>query len=514
MQAAAPLMSTFIIYLIGISTSIFSFRKFKSSIKSSKYVIASIFLGLSFLSFSFLILRDNKTAIANSLFGLDETYPIDSNAPIGEAKGLFPGRVVWVHDTRATNENYNPASAGSNWWNSNTNTNEDIVRDMLETGIKKYAAEEDIVQAWTAIFTSFNESHGNGSTAYTPGEKIAIKINLTNQCCVSASRMDATPQLVKAILYELVVNVGVAEKDIILGDPYREFRQEYKTLVKAFYPDVKYVDGKGGDGIYQTSPSTGEVLVFSDKKNKSTLPSQYLIAKYLINIPCLKTHNEGGITLIAKNHQGSYLAKGESPQDQYAIAMHYSLPKNSPGTRKYRHTVDYMSHEDTGGKGLIYIIDGIWGGENWEGQIKKFVSDPFNGDYPNSIFVGQDPVAMESVGFDILFEEYVEDNNKKPYPIEMKDEIADYLKQCASSDYWPDGITYDPEGDGTPIGSQGVFEHWDNAVDRQYSRNLGTGDGIELVYVTPEDWVGVKNVAIESILNVGPNPFSSYTSIL
>lgn len=92
----------------------------------------------------------------------------------------------------------------------------------------------------------------------------------------------------------------------------------------------------------------------------------------------------------------------------------------------------------------------------------------------------------------------------------MKDEIADYLKQCASSDYWPDGIIYDPEGDGSPIGSQGVFEHWDNAVDRQYSRNLGIGDGIELVYVTPEDWVGVNNVAIENILNIGPNPFSDY----
>lgn len=41
---------------------------------------------------------------------------------------------------------------------------------------------------------------------------------------------------------------------------------------------------------------------------------------------------------------------------------------------------------------------------------------------------------------------------------------------------------YDPEGDGTPLKSLGVAEHWNNATDRQYSRNLGKEEGIELVY--------------------------------
>jgi hypothetical protein len=40
----------------------------------------------------------------------------------------------------------------------------------------------------------------------------------------------------------------------------------------------------------------------------------------------------------------------------------------------------------------------------------------------------------------------------------------------------------------------GVHEHWNNPQDKQYSRNLGTGDGIELIKVkgtrpetSPED---------------------------
>lgn len=36
---------------------------------------------------------------------------------------------------------------------------------------------------------------------------------------------------------------------------------------------------------------------------------------------------------------------------------------------------------------------------------------------------------------------------------------------------------------GVPTGSLGVFEHWNNANDRQYSRNLGRNAGIELYEV-------------------------------
>ena len=36
-------------------------------------------------------------------------------------------------------------------------------------------------------------------------------------------------------------------------------------------------------------------------------------------------------------------------------------------------------------------------------------------------------------------------------------------------------------GGSKPLASLGVHEHWNNPADRQYSRNLGTGDGIELI---------------------------------
>jgi hypothetical protein len=418
-----------------------------------------------------------------------------------------------VHDPAATNENYVPKNGSTDFWYMDKNADEAVIRDMLVLSLMNYAGTEEISDAWDSIFTAFNAAHGKGAVGYTPGEKIAFKINLTNQSASNFERprrMDATPQLLNAILDQLVNVVGVSEFDITLGDPYREFRKEYRDLVMSKFPGVYFVDGRGANGVSQTVPSSEAVLVFSDKDIESTLPQQYLDASYVINMPCLKTHNEGGITLIAKNHQGSFLEQGDEPEGQYAIKMHYSLPKNSSGSRRYRHTVDYMGHQETGGKALIYIIDGIWGGESWEGWIKKFKSAPFLDDYPSSIFVGQDPVALESVCFDILFQEYASDPAKINYPNQLKVEIADHLSQCASSDYWPAGIQYDPEGDGTPIGSLGVFEHWNNPADRKYSRNLGTGNGIELVYHRPSQ-TNVPVFPAEETVTATPNPFTDQT---
>ncbi len=511
MRAAAPFMSAFIIYLLSFGTTVFTFKKFKQNFAKSKYLSGSVFLVVAILSFSIYLFQDSKESIARTFIGLDDTFPVPSNEPVGEAKGLFPGRVVWVYDQDATNEEYDPGSAGNDWWYSHNNVDQDVVEQMLSTAVMQYAGNDDISKAWEAIFKSFNSSHGRGENGYTAGEKIAVKINLTNQCCSSSERMDATPQLLNALLHELTVNAGVQESDITLGDPYRDFRAEYVNIVMSEFPDVNYVDGKGGNGVIQTIPSENEVLVFSDKEIKSTLPQCYLDASYLINMPCLKTHNAGGITIIAKNHMGSFLEKGSDPRSQYAQAMHYSLPGITTGQKKYRHLVDFMGHEQTGGKGLLYIVDGIWAGEDWSGWIKKFKSEPFNNDYPNSILIGQDPVALESVCFDILFEECLSDETKETYPISFKNEVADYLLQCASADYWPDNISYDPEDDSSLLESLGVFEHWNNASDKKYSRNLGIGDGIELIYIDLAE-LAINTVGAEQVNLAAPNPFSSYTT--
>ena len=61
--------------------------------------------------------------------------------------------------------------------------------------------------------------------------------------------------------------------------------------------------------------------------------------------------------------------------------------------------------------------------------------------------------------------------------------VDDYLHQAADSANWPKGIIYDPDNSGKPISSLGVHEHWNNPVNKQYSRNLGKSYGIELISI-------------------------------
>jgi hypothetical protein len=58
-----------------------------------------------------------------------------------------------------------------------------------------------------------------------------------------------------------------------------------------------------------------------------------------------------------------------------------------------------------------------------------------------------------------------------------------YPHEAALADQPPSGTVYQP--DGVRLGSLGVHEHWNNATDKKYSRNLDPkAKGIELVAIT------------------------------
>jgi hypothetical protein len=93
------------------------------------------------------------------------------------------------------------------------------------------------------------------------------------------------------------------------------------------------------------------------------------------------------------------------------------------------------------------------------------------------------------------------------------DGVDDYLHQAADSTNWPQDIIYKPSG--TLISSLGVHEHWNNHTDMQYSRNLGTGNGIELIK-TQITSVKDNNPGIAGDFKLYqnyPNPFNPSTSI-
>jgi hypothetical protein len=152
------------------------------------------------------------------------------------------------------------------------------------------------------------------------------------------------------------------------------------------------------------------------------------------------------------------------------------------GYGKYRIFVDFIGHKDLGGKVVLYLFDALWSSTDYNGPPWKWRLAPFDNHYPASVFASQDPVAIESVGFDFLRAEFYNGNpSGKAFP--QYSGVDDFLHQAADSTNWPICIKYDPEQDGTYLPrSMGVHEHWNNATNKQYTRNLDptNGTGIEL----------------------------------
>ena len=135
-----------------------------------------------------------------------------------------------------------------------------------------------------------------------------------------------------------------------------------------------------------------------------------------------------------------------------------------------------MGNQYLGGNTLLYMIDGLFGGWWANGQYSMPEKWPtMNNWWPSSLFVSQDPVAIDSVGLDFLLMETTQ----------VADCADNYLLEAAQANHPPSGTFYNPNQTGTALPSLGVHEHWNDATSKQYTRNIGNGAGIELVSSMP-----------------------------
>ena len=483
-QAAFPLASGLVIWLTGALGSITAIRKAKRHFAQSRYVWCVI---LVLIGVGFIWLAQSVTSEQAIL--AEEPA---ANAPIGIAKGIHPGRVVWVHDPEATDWD---GPEDGHWWESK-HTNQTVVNQMMSRALKSLSGETSNAATWDKLFKHFNRTHGKGNVGYTSGEKIVIKVNFVG--CIriwnkrsvtkiqdydlrSSNYMNTSPQMIIALLQQLVEEAGVKEADITVGDTLCYFPNEYYNMCHSKFPNVRYLEYLGKFG--RTAAKKSSVALYwstSDAAEKTTdyVPESYVEASYLINLANLKSHNDlAGITLCAKNHYGSLVRKPARTSDHYDL--HKSLPRITPGMAHYRPLVDLMGHKHLGGKTLLYLIDGLYAGKHAKEKApRKWNSPPFNGDWSSSLIASQDPVAIDSVGFDFLWTEW----DDAPH----WSGTNDYLIEAAQANNPPSGTFYDPDhkGNAARLASLGVYEHWNNPKDKQYSRNLGTGKGIELVKLT------------------------------
>jgi uncharacterized protein (DUF362 family) len=488
-RVAAPLAWGFLAWLLAPLASALAYKKAKLNFAKRRYLIGFVFVALGAGAIGLML-----SAGGDKLASAEPQHP---NQPIGAARGIHPGRVIWVHDPDATDWD---GPGHGHWWES-THTDQAVVKRMMSRAVRELTGESSDAAAWDKLFRYINGKRGKGDVGYAAGEKIAIKVNFVG--CIwrgggvnadnynlesQRDYMNTSPQVMLAVLRQLVKAVGVEESNISIGDSLAYFPNEYYNILHAEFPNVRYVDHAGKFGRVEVKPS--KVRLYWSSNPQGVLPDYvpdfFAEADYLINLANLKAHTGAGVTLCAKNHYGSIV---RWPAQSGYYDLHTS--GFATGTAKYRNLVDLMGHAHIGRKTVLYLIDGLYAGVHPRDTAPlKWNSSPFNGDWTSSLFASQDPVAIDSVGFDFLWTEWSD------YP--HMPGADGYLHEAALAHDPPSGTFYDPDHSGNVerLPSLGVHEHWNNPQDKKYSRNLGTGEGIELVAI---EGAGITEFVVEDI---------------
>jgi len=467
-RMAFPLASGFVIWVTGLVGSTIVYRRARHLLHQSRYMLAAICAAAA-VAIIWGSLCATASRPATAAFSPSEP----ANSPMGTGEGIHPGRVVWVHDDKAANWD---GSTG-NWWDEK-NTDQKTVDAMVSSAIQGLTGKSTDAQAWDALFRHFNKTAGSADAGYQKGEKIAIKINM-NQDRPAEWKPNAgmpSPQVIYSLVHQLIKVAGVPGSAITVYDASRNIGDPIISKIKG-NPDLDFqavtfvvAPSNANNGRVAATQDTGSPL--QTKAGAVYFPRCLTEAKYLVNLALLRAHTLCGVTLCAKNHFGStYFADKDrwTPEPLHDT----SSRKNAMGS--YNCLVDLNGHKHTGGKTLLYMIDGLYPAKNQTSAVIRFAS--FGNDWFSSLLVSQDMVAIDSVGLDFLRHEQA----TGPTVVDVVGNPDNYLHEAALANKPPSGTRYDPEGDGTTLESMGVHEHWNNPKDRKYSRNLGTGNGIELV---------------------------------
>jgi hypothetical protein len=162
---AFPIASSFVVWLSGALASAATYRRAKYYFDRTRYSSGAIFIVMS-IGVAYVAIGggDKKSASADT--------PIPNN-PIGIARGIYPGRVVWTYNPNATD--WDGPNMGDGYWWESRNTNLAVVDKMMSQAVCALAGESNNSEAWDKILRHFNQMHGKGGIGYQPGDKVAAK---------------------------------------------------------------------------------------------------------------------------------------------------------------------------------------------------------------------------------------------------------------------------------------------------------------------------------------------------
>lgn len=270
--------------------------------------------------------------------------------------------------------------------------NTEILNKMLEEGIRKFTGKQDLKNAWKEILTD-----------YTIGDKVAIKPNF-NFLNHGYKYTITSPQLINSVVRQLIEVVGIPPKNIFVYDLCKDIPIDIVRR-RINYP-INYIGKPNSTSIFDkiklrlhyglsSADTNAEIKMrehITDKLGnpvKCYIPKAVTQAQHLINMPLLTNHvfisNSGAL----KNHYGTV-----------RFSNYHNYPGVLHGKVLNKSIIDINLNSYIRTKTKIIIADGLFGvfdrGDGNECAGKK-TWNIFNQGFPKSIFISQDPVAIDSV---------------------------------------------------------------------------------------------------------------------
>jgi uncharacterized protein (DUF362 family) len=257
--------------------------------------------------------------------------------------------VVVVTDTNATNKTAKTINA-------------DVVKNMVDTGIKTYTGIEDVGEAWKSIFPGINA-----------GSILGLKVNTL----FNTRNTGTHPQVAKAVSDGLALmdfgGTKFPENNIIIFD----FHNNYLTT-------QGYTLNSTTSGV-RCFPSSTYSTELYDIGGVSVKLSTVITStiNYMVNIAYLKQHFLSGVSLCLKNHYGSIHNPEVSP------LLHDLSKYGSP----YITAINAL--EPIKSRQKFCIIDALYGVTVNGPQGVPNIN-------PDKIIMGQDIVAVDCTGRELL----------------------------------------------------------------------------------------------------------------
>lgn len=417
-----------------------------------------------------------------------------ANSPVGVAQGVNPGRVVWIHDTNAVTWD----GSSSKYYFSDAYTLQTNVDAMVSTSLRTLTTNTTDTGAWQTLFRYHNFTAQGRNVGYTPGENIAILINNENTKGDSKSdnKCDVTPDLVISIVKQLISTNAAAKiggTNIIVYDAHRRIGDTIANKLLGMggeYAKITMMQNAFNNKSNRVAATWSPGIAYSDPRIASgssacNLPDRILTnTTYIINLGLLK-QDSYSLKPFGSNTVYGYGGGAQEGNNEVALCGAnwfgsietatnlFEMLRPTNGVA-YNPIVDLMGSQYLGGKTILYLIDGLYGGYRYDSWPTNFRGAPFNGWWPSCVMASQDPVAIDSVALDLL-------NNFSPKTLWTN--ADNYLKEAALADNPPSGTIYQPDGYG--LSSLGVAEHWNDAAHWQYSRDLDPRrvNGIQLIKI-------------------------------